>query len=122
MQEETFTSFLAGVLLTRRKISYLDLASEVARFEHVTGVQVTDYYGGELLSEVITFDSNVITLKNDYSGIISSGEDVLSYLNKLSSEYVKRYFNIHTNIPTIDRGKSRKKILREIMTRIFNSI
>lgn len=93
--EESFNSFLAGVLLTRRKINNFEFLTLMSVFEKTYNVSVVSL-GGDIFVPIY-FDDNGISLYKDMDDVISiKGESltVRNYLYSFTTSRIREFFGI----------------------------
>lgn len=92
--EESFTSFLAGVLFTRRFISNFEFFELMNKFENLYSVSISS---GEDMVVPIHLDDNGIYLNKNYDDIIVINKKkitVRDYLYSLTTSNVRTFFGI----------------------------
>lgn len=92
--DESFTSFLAGVLYTRRTITNFDFFELMNEFEKCYNVTI---YSGDDIKIPIYLEDKGIRLQRDYSDIVVIDNNritVKEYLYSLMTPNVQDFFRI----------------------------
>ena len=136
-KEILFSSFLAGFLLVKGDISYLEISNEISRFQYSNDLIIVDPgFDFHKLKKLIVVDDFGIRLTLDYDkeyiDIISSwwcnllGSLILvkDYLYNLTTEEIRRHFNIEEkeiiNIYTSEkREKKYSKLIKFKRTKVY---
>ena len=117
---ESFNSFLAGVLLTKKRIGNLEFANLMCEFENSYNVCIASSDDVEI---PVYLDDKSISIHNDYEDIVIIGNKsmtVYDYLYSLTSLRVRNYFNLkNEKMVNVKEVKSIKKTLKRIATSIF---
>lgn len=89
-KEVPLSSFMAGLLLCRRSITYSELSNEMSRFIYTITEPDGDF---KKIAMVINDDNKTFTLKYDYTDIINN-MTIYDYLYSLTDYDVRNYFGI----------------------------
>lgn len=89
-KEVPLSSFMAGLLLCRRSITYSELSTEFSRFIYSIAEPDGDF---KKIAMVINDDNKTFTLKYDYTDIINN-MTIYDYLYSLTDSDVRKYFSI----------------------------
>lgn len=121
---ESFNSFFAGVLLTRKKISNFDFCDLLNKFENYYNVCIISKEGDADICLSIYFDDNCITLINNYDEFITvNGREmtVASYLYSITSSRVREFFClIPLEEKVIKKDSFIKKIFKlKVKTKVY---
>ena len=120
-KEILFSSFLAGFLLVKGDISYLEISNEMSRFQYSNDLIIVDPgFDFHKLKKLIVVDDFGIRLTLDYDKeYIDNGSLILvkDYLYNLTTEEIRRHFNIEEkeiiNIYTSEkREKKYSKLIK----------
>lgn len=93
-----FYSFLAGVFLERKEISYSELSFLMDDFTNLTGIYISDE--NELFSEFdlfFEFNDRGLYINVDYDSIVYINGHSMTfkkYLYSITSKEVKKYFKL----------------------------
>ena len=93
-----FYSFLAGVFLTKQEVSYSELSFLMDDFTNKTGIYISD--DNECFSEFdsfFEFNDKCLFVNCDYNTVIyinGCSMTFKNYLYSITSDEVKKYFNI----------------------------
>lgn len=96
--EEPFSSFLAGVLLTRREISNPEFCQLMNNFSETYDASIVGFDGADV--PVLINDSG-FRLINDYSDVIiidNKKMTVEKYLNSIVTSRVREFFNLSPDV------------------------
>ena len=89
-KEVPLSSFMAGLLLCRRSITYSELSNEMSRFIYTITEPNGDF---NKIATLINDDNKTFTLKYDYTDIINN-MTIYDYLYSLTDSDVRKYFGI----------------------------
>ena len=89
-KEVPLSSFMAGLLLCRRSITYSELSTEFSNFIYSIAEPDGDF---KKIAVVINDDCKSFTLKYDYTDIINN-MTIYDYLYSLTDYDVRNYFGI----------------------------
>lgn len=112
---ESFNSFLAGVLLTRQKISNFEFCDLMSRFEAIYNVTVVSSEGNSDIRLSIYLDDNNITLVDDYDSIVIVDGwkmTVSNYLYSITSPRVREFLGISPKEEKIEKNSFIKRLFR----------
>lgn len=127
-KEILFSSFLAGFLLVKGDISYLEISNEMSRFQYSNDLIIVDPgFDFHKLKKLIVVDDFGIRLALDYDKeYIDNGSLILvkDYLYNLTTEEIRRHFNIEEkeiiNIYTSEkREKKYSKLIKFKRTKVY---
>lgn len=127
-KEILFSSFLAGFLLVKGDISYLEISNEMSRFQYSNDLIIVDPgFDFHKLKKLIVADDFGIRLAFDYDKeYIDNGSLILvkDYLYNLTTEEIRRHFNIEEkeiiNIYTSEkREKKYSKLIKFKRTKVY---
>lgn len=127
-KEILFSSFLAGFLLVKGDISYLEISNEMSRFQYSNDLIIVDPgFDFHKLKKLIVVDDFGIRLALDYDKeYIDNGSLILvkDYLYNLTTEEIRRHFNIEEkeiiNIYTsVKREKKYSKLIKFKRTKVY---
>lgn len=127
-KEILFSSFLAGFLLVKGDISYLEISNEMSRFQYSNDLIIVDPgFDFHKLKKLIVVDDFGIRLTLDYDKeYIDNGSLILvkDYLYNLTTEEIRRHFNIEEkeiiNIYTsLKREKKYSKLIKFKRTKVY---
>lgn len=127
-KEILFSSFLAGFLLVKGDISYLEISNEISRFQYSNDLIIVDPgFDFHKLKKLIVVDDFGIRLTLDYDKeYIDNGSLILvkDYLYNLTTEEIRRHFNIEEkeiiNIYTSEkREKKYSKLIKFKRTKVY---
>lgn len=127
-KEILFSSFLAGLLLVKGDISYLEISNEMSRFQYSNDLIIVDPgFDFHKLKKLIVVDDFGIRLTLDYDKeYIDNGSLILvkDYLYNLTTEEIRRHFNIEEkeiiNIYTsVKREKKYSKLIKFKRTKVY---
>lgn len=127
-KEILFSSFLAGFLLVKGDISYLEISNEMSRFQYSNDLIIVDPgFDFHKLKKLIVDDDFGIRLTLDYDKeYIDNGSLILvkDYLYNLTTEEIRRHFNIEEkeiiNIYTSEkREKKYSKLIKFKRTKVY---
>ena len=127
-KEILFSSFLAGFLLVKGDISYLEISNEMSRFQYSNDLIIVDPgFDFHKLKKLIVVDDFGIRLTLDYDKeYIDNGSLILveDYLYNLTTEEIRRHFNIEEkeiiNIYTsVKREKKYSKLIKFKRTKVY---
>ena len=127
-KEILFSSFLAGFLLVKGDISYLEISNEMSRFQYSNDLIIVDPgFDFHKLKKLIVDDDFGIRLTLDYDKeYIDNGSLILvkDYLYNLTTEEIRRHFNIEEkeiiNIYTSEkREKKYSKWIKFKRTKVY---
>ncbi|MGN1341868.1 MAG: hypothetical protein ACI4VL_01390 [Bacilli bacterium] len=127
-KEILFSSFLAGFLLVKGDISYLEISNEISRFQYSNDLIIVDPgFDFHKLKKLIVVDDFGIRLILDYDKeYIDNGSLILvkDYLYNLTTEEIRRHFNIEEkeiiNIYTSEkREKKYSKLIKFKKTKVY---
>ncbi len=127
-KEILFSSFLAGFLLVKGDISYLEISNEMSRFQYSNDLIIVDPgFDFHKLKKLIVVDDFGIRLTLDYDKeYIDNGSLILvkDYLYNLTTEEIRRHFNIEEkeiiNIYTSEkREKKYSKLIKFKRTKVY---
>lgn len=93
-QDELFESFIAGILLTRIEIPYLELCKLQCEFENYYGISLDD---SQDIYLPIAFRDRSIALDKSYDEYIEVNKKrvkVSDYLYSITSAKVREYFKL----------------------------
>lgn len=112
INEISFSSFLAGMLLMRNEVSYSDINTLMIKFENENN---TDIVGecDDTLSDLIIcndFDLKLKLIKDYDEYILYDGKmvTIYDYLNCITNEQIKKYLSINY---VVVKDKEKAKIL-----------
>jgi len=117
--EESFTSFLAGVLYTRRAISNLEFFELMNRFENMYDVTI---YSGEDIKIPIYLEDRGISLRKNYDDIVIDDNKKITvgnYLYSVTTPNVREFFGIpdikvKESVVKLNNPFIRRKLKRKI--------
>jgi len=117
--EESFTSFLAGVLYTRRAISNLEFFELMNRFENMYDVTI---YSGEDIKIPIYLEDRGISLRKNYDDMVivdNKKITVGNYLYSVTTPNVREFFGIpdikvKESVVKLNNPFIRRKLKRKI--------
>lgn len=127
-KEILFSSFLAGFLLVKGDISYLEISNEMSRFQYSNDLIIVDPgFDFHKLKKLIVVDDFGIRLTLNYDKeYIDNGSLILvkDYLYNLTTEEIRRHFNIEEkeiiNIYTSEkREKKYSKLIKFKRTKVY---
>ena len=127
-KEILLSSFLAGFLLVKGDISYLEISNEMSRFQYSNDLIIVDPgFDFHKLKKLIVDDDFGIRLTLDYDKeYIDNGSLILvkDYLYNLTTEEIRRHFNIEEkeiiNIYTSEkREKKYSKLIKFKRTKVY---
>lgn len=127
-KEILFSSFLAGFLLVKGDISYLEISNEMSRFQYSNDLIIVDPgFDFHKLKKLIVVDDFGIRLTLNYDKeYIDNGSLILvkDYLYNLTTEEIRRHFNIEEkeiiNIYTsVKREKKYSKLIKFKRTKVY---
>ncbi len=127
-KEILFSSFLAGFLLVKGDISYLEISNEMSRFQYSNDLIIVDPgFDFHKLKKLIVVDDFGIRLTLDYDKeYIDNGSLILvkDYLYNLTTEEIRRHFNIEEkeiiNIYISEkREKKYSKLIKFKRTKVY---
>ena len=106
-KEVPLSSFMAGLLLCRRSITYSELSTEFSNFIYSIAEPDGDF---NKIAVVLNDDNKTFTLKYDYTDIINN-MTIYDYLYSLTDSDVRKYFGIPEKKIVNDNIVVRKRTL-----------
>lgn len=106
-KEVPLSSFMAGLLLCRRSITYSELSTEFSNFIYSIAEPDGDF---NKIAVVLNDDNKTFTLKYDYTEMINN-MTIYDYLYSLTDSDVRKYFGIPEKKIVNDNIVVRKRTL-----------
>lgn len=131
-KEILFSSFIAGFLLVKNDISFIEISKEMSNFDCSGNFVVVEPKGDfDRLCGLVDFDNLGFHLTLDYSDEFSCGSSSLlvrDYLYDLTTEEVRRYFgieereiiNIYTGSKKGDNVNKNSILMRIKRTKVYS--
>ncbi len=116
----SFSSFLAGALLSFDKISNLELASYITSFEVIYNVNIYDDNMRELY-DLVYYDGTFFGLNKYLDDRYKGFGTVKDYLYKMTNSEIRKFFNIQDIVINniINSNIKNTGIFNKIKTRVF---
>lgn len=116
----SFSSFLAGALLSFDKISNLELASYITSFEVIYNVNIYDDNMCELY-DLVYYDGTFFGLNKYLDDRYKGFGTVKDYLYKMTNSEIRKFFNIQDIVINniINSNIKNTGIFNKIKTRVF---
>jgi len=100
-KEVLFSSFMAGLLLCRKSITYLEIANEISDFQNY-GYSLIEPCGDfNKISPLLVEENMSFILKYDYTEMINN-MTIYDYLYGLTCKEVRKYYGLPEKVVSID--------------------
>lgn len=115
-----FSAFLAGALLTKERISKIELIDNIGKFEE----ENNKYIDNRILykiDEIVKEDNNDFYLIRNYNDVYDNRRTIRDYLYSMTTSEVKKFFGL-TESQNINCGYNviKTNIFKKIRTRVFS--